>query len=205
MLVFTDYPPDHYLTVLAPRGGSQRGNGVPLYYGQQRQRGFGFFSALRSLGRFLLPIAKSTIIPAAKPAFQSFARGVLSDVVDGENVAQSLKRRGAQALRTTAYNVLQGNPSDQHGEGRRRRRRRLAVLLKLRKTAATSKRRIRLRQLPGTVQRRRRTRRTRKTKNVVRSGLSTRRTNLNKRKKKKRKASGKRRTRPLNVFARLGS
>ena len=98
----------------------QLGGSIPLnenvfYTGIRRQRGGSVFSSLfSSLARNFLPFAKQYVLPNIK----STAKSVLSDVLEGENLKQSIKKRGVSSLKTMRRDYLA-----QSGSGRRRRTR----------------------------------------------------------------------------------
>lgn len=114
------YSPEFFASILDPsKQLTQSGKGgVNFYQSQLRQRGFGFASLLRSIGNFLIPIAKSTLLPAVRPALRNLASGVLTDLTGGENFRRSVKSRAKQALKETG-NTLLGRQS---GSGARKRK-----------------------------------------------------------------------------------
>lgn len=96
------FPPDYLPYVSAPTSFwdssfQQSGNGYLA--GKRFQRGFGFGGFLSGLFRSALPILKSVGKSALKTGIS-----VAGDVLEGEKVDSSLKRRG----RTAAAGLLRG-------------------------------------------------------------------------------------------------
>ena len=86
----------------------QHGEGIPLYRGSHRQRGFGLFSSIaRHLTRTIIPLAKRTILPAAR----QMASDVFGDVTQGKKLKDSLKSRGMSQVKNIARQLM--TPSTQ--------------------------------------------------------------------------------------------
>ena len=59
-----------------------------------RQRGGSIFSILSTLGRRALPFLSKYVFPSAK----TFAKNVMTDMIDGENFKKTIKKRGKEGL-----------------------------------------------------------------------------------------------------------
>lgn len=117
-MIHIDPRPDSFVKALQPnKVSSQTGAGSLYYQGLPRQRGFGFLPFLRAAGNFLLPIARSAIVPAVKPALKNLAAGLVDDISRGENLGRSLRSRGKAALSESAKTLL----GQQKGSGRVRK------------------------------------------------------------------------------------
>jgi hypothetical protein len=80
---------------------SQRGHGLPYFAGAHVQRGHGLGGLFKSLGAALLPVLKSGAKFAGKELLSSGGQ-VISDVLEGRNVMDSLRQRGKQGLHRVA-------------------------------------------------------------------------------------------------------
>ena len=93
----------------------QKGNGDPYFKGyvlpQVRGRGLGSF--LSTIVRKALPVVKRVVMPAVKrhvvPQAKRFAIDTAKDVLSGENVKNSLKRRSRIAGENILGSALGGN------------------------------------------------------------------------------------------------
>jgi len=118
---------------------SQTGHGN--FLGDEFQRGGNLGSVLRGLVRFILPIAKSAAKSVGKQALSSGV-GIGSDLLAGENLGRSLKKRS----RTAASNLMAKAAKRISGRGlgnRKRKRKVITVSLKgkgLRKKKTKGKR-----------------------------------------------------------------
>ena len=96
----------------------QIGHGLFGYQGTQFQRGNGLGSFFGRLFRAILPVAKtvgkSALKSVAKQAV-NFGSNVVGDLVEGQPVKQSLKKRGLQAGQA-AFNELK-EKVNQSGQG----------------------------------------------------------------------------------------
>ena len=79
---------------------SQRGQGLPFFAGARVQRGHGLGGLFKSLGVALLPALKSGGKFLGKELLSTGSR-VFSDVLEGRNVKDSLRRRGKEGLQRT--------------------------------------------------------------------------------------------------------
>lgn len=100
----------------------QRGYGM-AHYGCMRQGGSGLGAVLRSMWRFIMPLARSAgnmLAPyAAEIGRESLATGArfLRDVSEGADLKESLKSHGREGIKNTVRRF-------QTGSGRRKARRR---------------------------------------------------------------------------------
>jgi hypothetical protein len=79
-----------------------------------RQRGAGFGSFLKGVGRFLLPLVRKHVLPHAASA----ARNVMGDIIEGKNVGQALKQHGIEGIKEVGKSIM----GAQSGSGIRRKR-----------------------------------------------------------------------------------
>jgi hypothetical protein len=79
-----------------------------------RQRGSGFGSIFKSVGRFLLPLVRKHVLPYAAKT----AKNVMDDVLEGRNVGQSLKEHGLAGIKDVGRSVF----GSQSGSGSRLKR-----------------------------------------------------------------------------------
>lgn len=86
-------------------------SGAGIFAGVPYQRGSGLGSIFRGLFRFLWPAVKNIGKSAGREALQAGAE-IASDVLKGENIKRSAKRRGKQALGRTIRKV-----TNQQGSG----------------------------------------------------------------------------------------
>jgi hypothetical protein len=75
------------------RGG---GGGINPFIGYRYQRGSGFGNVLKSLFRFILPVAKSAGKAVGLQALETGGQ-LASDIAEGKDIQSSLKRRGRTA------------------------------------------------------------------------------------------------------------
>ena len=68
------------------------------------QRGRGIFSIISNLGRRALPFLSKYILPVAK----EFGKGVITDVLGGENLKSSFKKRGRQSAKSLGERIISG-------------------------------------------------------------------------------------------------
>jgi len=122
---------DQLARLYAPQTG--RGANELAFYKSdyRRQRGNGLGSIFGAIARKLIPFAKSVLWPAAKkhilPHAISAATNLGEDILSGENVLKSVKKRGSTALREVGASAIKGmrdqfSGQSQTGSGRRRKR-----------------------------------------------------------------------------------
>ena len=108
------------------QGGGIRKNINIFKAYKSNQHGGSLFSILANLGKRALPFLSNYIFPSAK----NFAKNLMSDVMSGENLKKSFKKRGSQGLREVGDKILSGS-------GRRRnikRRRKQLKTSKMKKS-----------------------------------------------------------------------
>ena len=86
------------------------------------KRGNGVISFLSKYGRYALPFLKKIILPSAK----DFSKNVVSDVIAGNSLKSTLKKRGKQSLKDVGNRILSG-------AGRRGRKRKTSSLKRRKK------------------------------------------------------------------------
>jgi len=94
----------------------QSGGGEFYRANLTRQRGAGIGSFFKSVGRFLLPLVRKHVLPHAV----STAKNVVSDVIEGRNVLQTLKQHGLEGIKDVGKSLI----DDQSGSGIRQKRKR---------------------------------------------------------------------------------
>src|SRR5258705_10644126 len=115
----------------------QAGHGLPIYSGSDYQRGHGLGSLFGSLARAAIPLLKDGAKYVGKKLL-STGMSVADDMVSGESLRGSLKRRGVDAVDSVRSDAIK-RFCPQQGGGRRRRRRRRKQPIKKR---GTKKRRV---------------------------------------------------------------
>jgi hypothetical protein len=105
---------DYYLSQ-----AKQTGHGMSGYQGIPYQRGSGLGSFFGRLLRTILPVAKrigkSALKTVGKEALNMGA-AVMNDVVQGKNIKQSVKKRGAKAGKNLLYKAAEGFPNQSGGQ-----------------------------------------------------------------------------------------
>jgi len=103
----------------------------PYYSGALYQRGHGIGGIFGSLFRSLVPLMRNTVAPALKQGAKAVAReavrasaGVASDVLDGQTLEDSIRRRGKQSTgrlvkqgKRKLATALAGHPSKRARKG----------------------------------------------------------------------------------------
>ena len=84
----------------------QRGGGIPIFSGSRRQRGGSILGAIKNFFMPLLPGIKNYAVNKAKSAALGLTKNVVSDVVRGKNIGQSIKSRGINAAKALGKDVL---------------------------------------------------------------------------------------------------
>ena len=109
----------------------QQGYGLPAYHGIVMQRGYGLGGFFRGLVRAVAPHVKQGLKKVGKKALKTGLQ-VISDVSEGQNLKQSLKRRATQnvsefiqqkpAKKRKVVSVKASRSSTGKGKGRKRGR-----------------------------------------------------------------------------------
>lgn len=97
----------------------QSGSGIPFFAGSRGQKGHGLGSLLGGLFRSAFPMIKRGLATFGKQALRTGLE-IANDVVEGEDVKSSAKRRVPDGIKSFARN--QGFIR-QSGSGRKKRRR----------------------------------------------------------------------------------
>lgn len=111
------------LRIYDPR--QQYGSGEFYRANISRQRGSGIGSIFKSIGRFLLPLVKKHVLPHAATT----AKNVMSDVIEGRNVGETLKEHGLKGIKGVGDSIL-GNQS---GSGSRQKRKRKSPSIQIKR------------------------------------------------------------------------
>ena len=109
----------------------QQGYGLPAYRGIVMQRGYGLGGFFKGLVRAVAPHVKQGLKKVGKKALKTGLQ-VISDVSEGQNLKQSLKRRATQnvsefiqqkpAKKRKVVSVKASRSSTGKGKGRKRGR-----------------------------------------------------------------------------------
>jgi len=110
--------------------GQQVGNGLPIFVGSHGQRGHGLGSILGGLFRSAFPLIKRGLATFGKHALRTGLE-IANDVVGGEELKESAKRRVPQGIKSFAQSQ---NFIPQSGGGRKRKATKRIKRLKRRKT-----------------------------------------------------------------------
>lgn len=94
----------------------QSGSGIPVFAGSRGQRGHGLGSILGGLFRSALPMIKRGLAVFGKHALKTGLE-IANDVVEGESIRNSAKRRVPESIKRFAKVE---NFINQSGSGRRR-------------------------------------------------------------------------------------
>ena len=95
-------------------------------------RGAGLFGIIRAIGKVAAPLAKRVVKSVARHSIKGGAK-VLNDVISGENLGQSLRKRALQETKSALGDFVSSSPSSQKRKQKRRKdtpsrkRRRLTV------------------------------------------------------------------------------
>ena len=116
---------------------SQTGDGLPVFYGSRGQRGHGLGSLLGGLFRSAMPMIKRGLAAFGKHALKTGLE-VANDVVAGDSIKDSAKKRIPQAIKRFASGALSQSGS---GYGKRRRQASKKRKTSKRRRKVTTKRR----------------------------------------------------------------
>jgi len=94
----------------------QVGSGLPVFVGGRSQRGHGLGSLLGGLFRNAMPMIKRGLATFGKHAIKTGLE-IANDVVEGENIKASAKRRIPHGIKRLAQTV-----TNQSGSGHKRRK-----------------------------------------------------------------------------------
>jgi hypothetical protein len=79
--------------------------GMPVYYGARYQRGMGIGSLFKSFARWILPVAKTHVVPVLKDAAKfvgseaiKTAANIATDAIDGKGLNESVKERAKESI-----------------------------------------------------------------------------------------------------------
>ena len=84
---------------------AQRG-GIPIFSGSRRQRGGSILGAIKNFFMPLLPGIRNYAVNKAKSTALGLTKGIMSDVVQGKNIGQSIRRHGIAAAKSLGKNAL---------------------------------------------------------------------------------------------------
>lgn len=85
------------------QGHDQIGHGIPVFIGNQYQKGYGLGNVLGGLFKGLIPIVKSGVKGVLKTAGRELAKGglnVASNVLMGQNVKTAMKQEASKRLKS---------------------------------------------------------------------------------------------------------
>jgi hypothetical protein len=79
--------------------------GMPVYYWARYQRGMGIGSMFKSFARWILPVAKTHVVPVLKDAAKfvgseaiKTAGNIATDAIDGKDLNESVKERSKESI-----------------------------------------------------------------------------------------------------------
>ena len=93
--------------VLSTQNNVLTGSGfddINIFRAKRYLQGSGFFDFIKGVGKFLFPLAKKYVAPS----LNDFGRGVIKDLVAGENIKSSVKKRGKKGLKQIGTRILEG-------------------------------------------------------------------------------------------------
>ena len=83
----------------------RRAGGMPVFYGARYQKGMGVGSMFKSFFRWILPVAKTHVLPVLKDAAQfvgteavKTATSIATDAIEGKDLNSSVKERAKETL-----------------------------------------------------------------------------------------------------------
>jgi hypothetical protein len=116
--------------------------GMPVYYGARYQRGMGIGSMFKMFARWILPVAKTHVVPVLKDAAKfvgseaiKTAANIATDAIDGKEVNESVKERAKESIgslseKTQAIIQKGGNRDNIKGIMKKRKRSKKNYILK---------------------------------------------------------------------------
>lgn len=110
----SEFYKSYYLNQAKQRGGS-----LPAFHGAPVQHGYGLGSMLRGLFRWAMPHVTAGAKSLGRQALKG-GLGVAQDVMDGQNVSESLKNRAGKAGRAFVKDMASQKPEGaQTGRGKK--------------------------------------------------------------------------------------
>ena len=100
----------------------QSGDGMPIFIGSRGQKGSGIGSVLSGLFRSALPVLKKGLATFGKHALKTGTQ-ILSDVVDGQPIGESAKKRIREGIKdfiSSRQVISPEEVGEQTGNGRKR-------------------------------------------------------------------------------------
>ena len=100
------------------RGGSLKD--INIFRSRKKvQRGNGIFSIISNLGRRALPYLSKYLLPVAK----DFGKAVITDVLGGQTLKSSLKKRGKEGVKSLGKQIIGGKGKKKRANKSRIRKR----------------------------------------------------------------------------------
>ena len=104
------------------RGGSLKD--INIFRSRKKvQRGNGIFSIISNLGRRALPYLSKHLLPVAK----DFGKAVLTDVLGGQTLKSSLKKRGKEGIQSIGERIIGGKGKKRANKSRIRKRKKMKI------------------------------------------------------------------------------
>lgn len=107
-----------------PATAFQRGYGMRIYRGRALQRGYGIGGLFKNAFRMAVPLLKKVGKTMGKRVLKAGA-GALSDITDGANVKESLKKHAKEIIRLsppTTKSINTTKPSRKNTKSKRARK-----------------------------------------------------------------------------------
>ena len=96
---------DQYVEYYTRQQQPQIGGEIPAFIGAPRQRGYGIGSVLSGLFRRVMPFLRANARNFATNAIKTGLH-VADDVIRGQKIGESVKRRVPEGIKTAAQNIL---------------------------------------------------------------------------------------------------
>ena len=104
------------------RGGSLKD--INIFRSRKKvQRGNGIFSIISNLGRRALPYVSKYLLPVAK----DFGKAVITDVLGGQTLKSSLKKRGKEGIKSIGKQIIGGKGKKRANKSRIRKRKKMKI------------------------------------------------------------------------------
>lgn len=90
---------------------NQAGNGLPYFVGSPYQKGYGLGGIFRNIFKWIMPIVREHALPVAKTVGKELLRtatNVAQDSLNGEEIAQSTKKRLKETLKNISTKIHEG-------------------------------------------------------------------------------------------------
>jgi hypothetical protein len=117
--------------------------GMPVYYGARYQRGMGIGIMFKSFARWILPVAKTHVVPVLKDAAEfvgseaiKTAANIATDAIDGKELNKSVKERAKESIGSIIekiQSIIQKGGNEENIKGLLKKRKRSKIKLHFKK------------------------------------------------------------------------